>query len=244
MSAYGIIISLSIYIAAYLTEKDAKKTGNNPNVVWDLLLVGVISGIIGARIYHVISEWSYYLQNPQNILKIWNGGLAFYGALILAIPAILFYLKRKNIAALDYLDLIAINIPLAQAIGRIGNFLNQELYGLPTNLPWKIYISPEKRLTGVENYNYFHPLFAYEMVLNLFLFYFLKNVFIKNIKAVGTGLIIYLYLAGYSLIRFFLEFLRIQSWQVYSVNVAQIISLSVFLYSIFMLTKLRSKINL
>ncbi|NMB70150.1 prolipoprotein diacylglyceryl transferase [candidate division WWE3 bacterium] len=244
MSAYGIIISLSIYLSGVLSERHAKKLGLKSDVTWDFLIVGVLGGIFGARAYHVASDWSYYITNPSEIIKIWNGGLALYGALAGGFVSIYLYAKQKNITILPYLDIIALSLPLAQALGRLGNYTNQELYGLPTQLPWKIYIAQENRLSGYESVGYFHPLFAYEIVLNLFLFISLSLMYRKQSKLVGTGYFILIYLAGYSLIRFGLEFLRIESWHVLGINMAQTLSLFVFITATSGLLKLRSKIKI
>lgn len=244
MTAYGIIISLSIYLSGVMSERYSKKQGLRSDVIWDFLVVGVLGGVLGARAYHVVSEWAYYSTNPSEIIKVWNGGLAFYGALVGGFASVYLYAKQKNINLLPYLDIIALSLPLAQAIGRVGNYFNQELYGLPTQLPWKMYIAPENRLAGYESTEYFHPLFAYEIVLNLFLFISLNLIFRKQSKLAGTGYFIFIYLAGYSLIRFGLEFLRIQSWNINEVNVAQMLALFVFITAAGRLLKLRSKIKI
>ena len=244
MTAYGIIISLAIYTAGVLSENKAKKAGLGSDLIWDFLIVGVLGGVLGARAYHVVSLWTYYSQNPLEIIKIWHGGLSLFGALAGGFVSLYVYSRQKNIKLLPYLDIIALNVPLAQALGRFGNFINQELYGLPTQLPWKIYILPRNRLPGYENTEYYHPLFAYEIVLNLILFFALNNIFTKQKALVGTGWFIWTYLAGYSLIRFNLEFLRIDSWSVYGANVAQILTLLVFIIACIRLFKLCGKIKI
>jgi len=241
MSAYGFIISFAIFITVVLVEKKAKMFGYKHEVVWDLMIVSVVGGVLGARAYHVVSEWDFYSQHPERILQIWNGGLALFGALVGGFVSMNLYAKQKSIKLLPYIDLVAVALPLAQAIGRFGNFFNQELYGLPTNLPWKLYINPENRLRGYESIEFFHPLFAYEIILNLILFSILNRKLAVKQKLVGTGYFIWFYLAGYMTIRFLLEFLRLESWNINGINVAQVIAVSVILLAVNRLRKLRVK---
>jgi len=241
MSVYGFIISLAIFITVVFVEKKAKKFGYKHEVVWDIMIVGVVGGVLGARAYHVVSEWGFYAQHPERILQIWNGGLAIFGALIGGFVSMKLYAKKKGFKLLPYIDLVAVTLPLAQSIGRLGNFFNQELYGLPTNLPWKLYINPENRLPGYESFEFFHPLFAYEMILNLILFSILYRKLAVEQKLVGTGYFIWFYLVGYMTIRFLLEFLRLESWKINGINVAQVIAISVIVLAVNRLRKLRVK---
>ena len=134
-----------------------------------MLIVIFILGVVGARLYHVLTPSpstgitpAWYFAHPLEILAIWNGGLGIYGALVGGALGLWLYTRRHRLDFWAWLDIAAPAIPLGQAIGRWGNFVNQELYGAPTTLPWAIYIPPEKRLPGYAAFAYYHPTFLYE----------------------------------------------------------------------------------
>ncbi len=148
---YGIFIVGGAVLAAWVSSLYAKKAGENPDHVWNLLAWTLIVGIIGARLYHVFSSpadglgWSYYRENPGDIFNFWNGGfrgLGIYGGLVGGIVAIVVYCWFNKLNILQWMDFIAPNVLLAQALGRMGNFVNQELYGPATNAPWAFHINP------------------------------------------------------------------------------------------------------
>lgn len=233
---YGFLITLSIIFSSLIAEKLAKQKNLDLKIFWELIFWGFIGSIIGARLYHVIDLIEYYSKQPLNIFFIWNGGLGIIGAILGAIIASVVYLKLKKQPIYDFLDLGAVFFPISQAVGRIGNYLNKELYGKPTDSPLGIYIPPENRIIGYEPYTTYHPLFLYEMVLNLILFLVLWTMYKKNLK---KGTIFYFFILGYSLIRFFLEFLRIEPWTINNINIAQalciisiVISLGKLIYDI------------
>ena len=223
INLYGIIISLSIISALTVSLKISKH--KQKEVIWDLALWAVIPGILGARLYHVLHFLDYYFQNPVNIVKIWNGGLGIYGGIAGGLTGLIFYLKKRKLKILHYLDIISIAMPLAQAIGRWGNFFNKEIFGKHTTLPWGIIINNKKH----------HPLFLYESILNFSMFLFLIFDFKKQKRK--DGWYFSTYLAGYSLIRFFLEFLRLAPWKIGTLNVAQLISILIFIPSIYLAHK-------
>jgi phosphatidylglycerol:prolipoprotein diacylglycerol transferase len=223
---YGLIISLAIFICILVIERLAKKTGKNYALVWEAAPIVILFGIVGARIYHVSHYLKFYLANPIRIIEIWNGGLGIIGAIIVGGIAVLIYLKFRKHEILPWLDIIAVALPLAQSIGRWANFFNQELFGIPTNLPWAVYIPFEKRPTQYLNFNSFHPVFLYESLLNLILFVFLYINFNNGKKP--QGFFLRSYIIGYSLIRFALEFIKFNTWEIYGVNTAQIICAIMF----------------
>jgi len=223
---YGLLISLSILISAFAAEKIAEEKQMDVKFLWDALFGCLVTGIIFARIYYVLSMWEYYSTAPFEIFKIWRGGSGIWGALFGGILYLVLYAHYKKEPILKWMDIAAIFMPLSQAIGRIGNFINQELYGKPTNLPWGIYIRPENRVESVILYERFHPLFFYESVLNILLFIILIKV---SKKLDRVGLLFSLYLVGYGIIRFFLEPLRIQTWEISGLNIPQTISILVIL---------------
>ncbi len=175
---YGVIIMAAVVFATWLTARRYEKKGGNPEWVWDALIVVLVAGILGARLWYVINATlggsSYYVQNPLKILAIPEGGLHIYGAFVLGGLAAYFYARRKKADLLLLLDSVAPAILLGQGLARPVNFINQELYGPPTDLPWGISILPEHRLpawSDLAAFPYettrFHPTFAYEMTWNL-----------------------------------------------------------------------------
>lgn len=214
---YGLMIGLGAWAALMVAEKSCSKSARK---LLDRSWVGIIlGGIIGARLYHVIDFWYFYQDNLGEILAIWHGGLGIFGGIIGGLATAWFYTRTKE-KFLTILDLLSLGLPLGQAIGRFGNYFNQELYGLPTNLIWGIYIKPENRLWNVAEFERFHPLFLYESLWCLVVFLILKKL---NLK-VGSGKTTAVYLGLYGLGRFFLEYLRIDSWYIGMINVAQAIS--------------------
>ena len=209
---YGLCVGLGIVVAIEIVDRLFKQNKVEAKSSW---LVGFVlsGGIIGARIYHVITDWHLY-ENRSWIewFSIWNGGLGFLGALIGGLVGLYLGLwcKKKQNHFVKILDLVSISVPFAQSIGRWGNFFNQELFGVSTHLPWGISIDAAHLPPGFSADQRFHPLFLYESLLNFLLGIFLFWIYKKK-KVTGEGLLLGVYLLGYSLIRFCLEFLRIES---------------------------------
>lgn len=124
---YGLLIILGVLVAAFIAEYLAKKQGLNIDILWDGLLVILVFGLVGARTFHVLEFWDYYSMEPGSIPLLWKGGLNIIGGLMLALPSIILFLKIKNAPILEWLDIVALVLPLAQFIGRWGNYFNQEL---------------------------------------------------------------------------------------------------------------------
>jgi phosphatidylglycerol:prolipoprotein diacylglycerol transferase len=209
---YGIILVIAIIAAMLLARVEAKRRGENPDHVFTGMLLVVPLGFIGARAYHVIDKWSYYSQHPSDIIG--GAGLGIFGAVIGGIIGAFIYTKWKKLSTLRWFDIAAPAVILAQAIGRWGNYFNQEVYGKPTDLPWAIYINPENRISGYESFNHFHPLFAYESFLNLIGCIMLLVIGRKYRKRLIDGEIFFIYIIYYSTIRFGLEWLRIGNWKI------------------------------
>ena len=207
---YGIMITLSVIAAVTLSVIEAKRRGQSTEHLLNMALLILPLGIIGARLYHVIDEWSFYSQNPA--LIIGGRGLGIFGAIIGGAIGLLIYTKWKRLSTLSWLDIVAPGLILAQAIGRWGNFFNQELYGYPTDLPWAIYIDPTHRVPGYEAFGHFHPLFLYESVWNVLGCILLLLVGRKFKQRLLSGDIFFLYVIYYSVGRFFLEGLKIDVW--------------------------------
>lgn len=228
---YGIIIMLGVLAAAWLASKEAKRRGLNPELVLDGLIWVVIAGVIGARLWHIFTptptdiaaglSTQYYLTHPLAAINIRNGGLGIPGAVIGGIVAIYIFARRKNLNFLIWLDIVAPGVALAQAIGRWGNFVNQELYGPPTDLPWGIFIEPQYRLQGYAEYTHFHPLFLYESLWNLMNMAILLFIGRRFEDKLLPGDIFLGYLIIYPLGRFLLEFIRLDSAQIAGINANQ-----------------------
>src|SRR5437773_7285448 len=174
---YGVIMTLAIFLGTLIASRFVSQHGGDGNVIWDMLLWILIPALVGARLYFVFIQsprgpngLDEYLANPIEIFQIWHGGIHIYGAFIFGGLALLLYLRMSKLPLLLYLDGVALGLALGQAIGRLGNFINQELYGPPTTLPWGLRIDPEHRippyndLVRYPDSTRFHPLFLYEMV--------------------------------------------------------------------------------
>jgi len=236
LNLYGITISLSIFLCILITQKLVVKYKKNEEIFWGLSFWTIFCGILGARLYHVLDYFDYYRYHQLDIFKIWNGGMGIWGGIFGGTLGAITYLKIKGEKIFPWLDIISVVTPLGQSVGRWGNFFNKEIFGLPTTLPWGIYIEPEKRPVEFLNYSKFHPLFIYESILNFILFLFLLILYKKTNEKTPSGTFLCIYLISYSTIRFFLEFLRINPWKIeissLFLNVSQCISILVIIISI------------
>jgi phosphatidylglycerol:prolipoprotein diacylglycerol transferase len=232
---YGILLMSGALAGGFLATVEMKRRGYDPEMVWDLLVYLIVGGIIGARLWHVLTPppssiaqgftTQYYLTHPLDALAIWKGGLGIPGTILGGLVAMYFYTRaHPEIGFLEWADIAAPSLALGQAIGRWGNFFNQELYGAPTNLPWKIYIDPAHRLAGYENFSFYHPLFAYESILNLANMLLLLWIIRRYRTVLKRGDVFNVYLIAYPLIRFCLDFLRLDASQVFSLNINQTLS--------------------
>ena len=224
---YGLLIAISVLLGLNLSKKLARSRGIDPHFISEILPSLVLSSIIGARIYYVIFEYRQYIGDnfltPIKILNIylkipsflaiWEGGIAIHGALLGGFLSIYLFCKSKKIPLKIFLDLLMPSVILGQSIGRWGNFFNNEAFGIPTNLPWKVFIPLSNRPIIFANSQFFHPTFLYESLWNLIVFALLIYVFNKQSKAnsITPGLITCLYFITYSFGRFWIEGLRIDS---------------------------------
>ncbi len=264
---YGVFIVGGAAIAAWLASRTAAKAGENPDHIWNLLAWALIVGIIGARLYHVFSTpangigWDYYRANPGEIFNFWSGGfrgLGIYGGLIGGILAVIVYSAINKLDFVKYLDFLAPNVLLAQAIGRMGNFVNQELYGPSTNAPWAFHINPafpcqlpdnlpqgiqycgsgelmtQQTLDWYAN-NGFHPTFFYEALWNLAMFALLTFVFKRYGERFRKGDAVLLYFIAYPLGRFWVEMFRPDAWVMGSLATAQWIAIGSVVVSLLLL---------
>jgi phosphatidylglycerol---prolipoprotein diacylglyceryl transferase len=156
---YGLLIASAVLIGLALSQRLAQSRQLNPDLVGDLLVWLIVGAIPGARLYYVLFQWSYYSQHPDQILAIWRGGIAIHGAIIGGMLAAILFSKIKHCSFWRLADVVAPSLILGQAIGRWGNFFNSEAFGSPTDLPWKLFIPPDRRPTGFESVAYYHPTF-------------------------------------------------------------------------------------
>ncbi len=230
---YGFLITIGALAGAYVASRQAKRKGIDPEHVWNALIPALIFGLIGARLYHVLSSppggvgWDYYRQNPLDIIAFWNGGLrglGIYGAIIGGAFGVWLYCRFAHLPFLTFLDIASPGLALAQTIGRFGNYFNQELYGYPTTLPWGIPIDLQHRLPQFADLpleTRFHPTFLYEAMLNLLLFVALMYISRRWDSWLRAGDVFLIYLIGYSLIRFTIEFQRPDAWTIGGLPTAQ-----------------------
>lgn len=239
---YGLIISLSIISALLLSFWLGKKYYQiKRDVIFDLAFWLIIGGIVGARIYDVFLQLPYYLQKPLEILKIWQGGLAIHGAVIVGLIIIYYFGKKHKISFLKISSLVVPGLALGQTIGRFGNYFNQELFGLPTNLPWGIPIEPWYRPLEYLNQTHFHPTFLYESLGCLIIAIILisRHVYANKRQLINENFFAWslaIYMILYSLIRFLLEFIRLDPTPLFiGLRWPQIISLFFILGAILLI---------
>lgn len=228
---YGLILILAILIAYfYIRPYYLKHSVLSRDQVDDMFFYLIIGGIVGARLGHVLYTWSYYQEHWLDIAKIWHGGLSIQGAIILALLTLWWWSKRNKVYFWQILGPMMPALALGQAIGRWGNYFNQELYGHPTSSWWGIYIDPINRLDGYEQDSLFIPAFFVESILNLILFIILNYLFRR--RHLNAKIVALLYFLGYSSIRFCLEYIRIDNTlMVGSWRLPQAISLGVMVIS-------------
>lgn len=238
---YGLFIVLGIISALAISLKLANYYRISKNALIDITFWVIVGGVIGARIYHVFLELPFYLNHPLNIFKIWQGGLAIHGAIIVGLVITWFMAKKNKLNLLHLSALFVPGLALAQAIGRWGNYFNQELYGLPSNLPWSIPIDITNRLPGFYNFKFYHPTFLYESIGSLLIFFiliYLHYLKYKKQKNISSLTIVAVYLIAYSLLRFSLEFIRIDPTpEIAGWRWPQIISLFIILLMFILLYK-------
>lgn len=242
LNYYGIIIMLGVIAAAVLSYIEAKRRQLDTDIVWDSLPWVVIGGVIGARIWHIltppasmveqgITTW-YYLTHPLEAIAIWRGGLGIPGAVAGGALALYIYSRKRGFSFLLWADIIVPGLALAQAIGRWGNYFNQEVYGSPSTLPWAITIDPQYRLPEFRGIATYHPLFLYESIFNLLnmgLLLWLNRKYSHKLK---EGDVFLSYLITYPVFRFFLEFLRLDHSYVGGVNANQVFMLIIALLAV------------
>ncbi len=222
---YGLTMTLAIFLGTYVAGRYITRHGHDGSAVWDMLMWVLIPAIIGARLYYVFIQaprgpggLDEYLAHPIEILEVWRGGIHIYGAFIFGGIAAVLFLRYRKLPLLPFLDGIGVGLLLGQAIGRIGNFINQELYGPPTTLPWGLRIDPAHRLAPYNDLTKypesvrFQPLFLYELLWDALGFVIILWIARRFSKQLKEGDVFLLFLIWSPLGRFFIEFLRTDSW--------------------------------
>ena len=207
---YGLCIALGIAAGTWLTSRELARKGYDPALALDALFFVVPLGFIGARAYHVATDYDLYAGDPfPGVFAVWNGGLGIYGAVIGGFIGVLIFARVRGISPLVFADAAAPGLILAQAIGRWGNYFNQELFGRPSNLPWAIEIAPDNRPTAFADATAFHPTFLYESIWDVLVCLALLWVARRFADRLKDGDILLLYVSLYSVGRFFVEALRV-----------------------------------
>jgi phosphatidylglycerol:prolipoprotein diacylglycerol transferase len=221
---YGVLIASSMALGLWLATREAARRGESSDDLLKAAELALIGGLVGARLYYVLFNLDYYQSQPWwRMFAVWEGGLAMHGGLIGGLLTGGAYVWAKGLPLLTYLDIVAPSLLLGQAIGRWGNFFNEEAFGGPTALPWKLYISEPRRPPAFVDHQYFHPTFLYESLWNLGAFLVLFFVLRRRLER-APGALFLAYLGLYSLGRFWVEGLRTDSLMLGSMRVAQLMS--------------------
>ncbi|WP_429917009.1 prolipoprotein diacylglyceryl transferase [Lentilactobacillus senioris] len=230
---YGIIIASAVLLAVFLATREGSRRGIDPDNIYDMILWALPAALICARLYYVIFEWGYYSKHLDEIIRIWDGGIAIYGSLIGALAVIIWYCRKHFISVWLMLDVAAPTVILAQAIGRWGNFMNQEAFGQVTTLKFlqglhlPEWIINQMNITGM----YRQPTFLYESVWSLLGFVVLMTLR-HNPHLFKQGEVFLTYVAWYSFGRFFVEGMRTDSLMLGGLRISQILSVILFIVAI------------
>lgn len=238
---YGLTMAAAVLAGLLYARKTAPDFGFSPELAENLALYLVPVSFVFARAYHVMSSFGYYRLHPLDAVKVWQGGLSIYGAVLGGAVVLLLARKifRLQTRTLNLFDWLAPAVLLGQIVGRFGNFFNYEAYGLPTGLPWKMFVPPDFRTAGYSEQAYYHPWFLYEALGNLVIFWLLAKYFKKH----GPGSLFFGYILLYNIWRFCLEFIRIDSVFVGNIRQNAAVSLALVFVGIFGLVMSRGRQN-
>lgn len=231
---YGLVLAVAAVCGWLIARKRSAQFKVGLEQTDNIFIYVFIAGFLGARIYHVFSEWDYYLSHISEIIKVWNGGLAIYGAIVGGLLGL--YIAKRQLKLTQsfsqLLDWLVPSLVLGQAVGRFGNFFNYELFGYPTTLPWGMFVPAKFRPTEFLDAQFFHPLFLYESLACCLIFIILLKISRREWKA-GTLFITYILL--YNIVRFFIELLRIETTIWAGIRVNLVISLILIVVSLALL---------
>jgi phosphatidylglycerol:prolipoprotein diacylglycerol transferase len=220
---YGILMATAMGLGLWLAYRDARRRGLDAEQLLKTAELALLGGLLGARLYYVLFNLDYYGQFPHKILYVWEGGLAIHGGLIGGLIVGGAYAWAKRLPILEFLDVAAPSLALGQAIGRWGNFFNEEAFGTPTDLPWRLYISPPHRPLQYATAETFHPTFLYESIWDLLLFLVLA-FWLRGPLQHARGALFLVYVGLYSVGRFFTEALRTDALMLGPIRMAQLVS--------------------
>lgn len=238
---YSLCILLGVIVAYILITREGKKQGLPKEFISDLIFYTLIIGILGARVYYCVFNLDYYLANPSEILKIYNGGLAIHGGVIAGLIFVYFYTKKKNVSFIKILDIVAPAVIIAQSFGRWGNFFNQEAHGgITTYQNLKNMHIPEFIINGMHiEGKYYYPTFFFESIWCLIGFIILMIA--RRNKNLRKGFQIGFYFIWYGIGRFFIEAFRTDSLMFFGLKIAQIVSLIGIIIGIIIVVTNRNK---
>jgi phosphatidylglycerol:prolipoprotein diacylglycerol transferase len=219
----GVILGL------VLASREAKRQDVNIELIYDLFFYLILSAVVGARLYYVIFSWDLYRNDIKEVFAFWHGGLAIHGAVVGGVVSAVIYARIKGLSFWLLADICAPSLILGQAIGRWGNFFNQEAFGRPTDLPWGIFIDEAHRPVQYMQQTHFHPAFLYESLWNFSVFFFL--LWVRRKRGIIRGDVFLVYLMLYSSGRFWIEGLRTDSLMFAGFRVAQVVSLLLIIFA-------------
>jgi prolipoprotein diacylglyceryl transferase len=207
LHAYGLMLAIGVLVAAKIASVRWRQSGHNPKEIAEIAVPVVIAGVIGARVYHLFTGYKWEQDGLVGTVEIWRGGLSIWGAVAGGLLMVVYLARRRHLDTLALLDAIGPAVVVAQAIGRWGNYFNQELFGRPTRLPWGLEIDLAHRPLNYERFTTFHPTFLYESIWCLLVFGTI--VLLEHTRGLRKGQAFALYVAMYTLGRIYFEWLRV-----------------------------------
>ncbi len=240
LNAYGALIALGVIVAVWVMGRRLEQRGiGTRDDASAIALWAVPAGVIGARLYHVITDWERFADDPSKIIEVWKGGLGIWGGIAVGVFVGALVTKRRGLPIAGSLDCVAPALAFAQAIGRWGNWFNQELFGRPTTLPWGLEVSASTAIdAGYDPGTLFHPTFLYESIGCVLLGFGL--IAFEKRKPLRDGVLFAYYVAGYTAMRFFIEGLRIDpAHDVAGLRLNQWVSLVVFSAAVVVIVVMR-----
>jgi phosphatidylglycerol:prolipoprotein diacylglycerol transferase len=223
---YAIFILTGIIVSILVIQELARRRGMNPEFVLDVAPWVVLGAIVGARLYYVVLRWDFFVDHPDEAINVRLGGLTIHGALAAGIGLFYLFCRRRGYRFLAWADIVIAAVPIGQAIGRWGNWANQEAFGTPTDLPWAVTIDPARRPAGDEQYATYHPTFLYEGILNLAIAAFLIWIVLRmpTSRWWREGDVLWVYLLLYGIARLIIETFRTDSLYIGPIKAAHLVS--------------------